>query len=696
MSADYEQLDLDIDRRAGSNVRAGVRLWKYAMRYKFRLIMALLMLLAAVGTELVGPLLAKQIIDEHISGIERPWYVTSSEDAHSVNYNGAMYKRSDRFATGEERGAEARILQIKNQFYWISSPLAFDGERRVTEDGKLEITNGSERAVYDATLMSVGEVLPFFLTELSGVLRLSGFYYALLIVSAIFSYTQRYYLQESANRIIRNIRTQVFGQIHRLPIRYFDNLPAGKVVSRVTNDTEAIRELYVTVLANFVSGGVYVFGILGMLFLLDVKLATICLLLIPILAVWIFIYRKFARRYNRVIRSELSEMNGMINESIQGMSIIQAFRKEKQVADEFEMHNERYFRFRNKMLNLNTMTGFNLLSVLRNIAFVAVIWYFGGVSLTGAEGVVTAGVLYAFVDYLNRIFQPVVNIINQLPNLETALVSAERVFILMDEPGEDIAKEKVPRYRGDVAFRDVWFAYKDNEYVLKGINFEAAQGQTVALVGHTGSGKSSVLNLLFRFYDVEKGSITIDGQDIRSIPRQAMREHMGIVLQDPFLFTGTIASNVSLGDPSISREQITKALRDVGAERILRRLKKGLDEPVNENGGTLSAGERQLISFARALVFNPAILILDEATSNIDTETEALIQEALEVVKQGRTTFVIAHRLSTIKNADLILVMDHGEIIERGNHDSLMKLGGKYYQMYQLQQGELPIVNTAG
>ncbi len=304
--------------------------------------------------------------------------------------------------------------------------------------------------------------------------------------------------------------------------------------------------------------------------------------------------------------------------------------------------------------------------------------------------------LYAFVDYLNRIFQPVVNIINQLPNLETALVSAERVFILMDEPGEDIAKEKVPRYRGDVAFRDVWFAYKDNEYVLKGINFEAAQGQTVALVGHTGSGKSSVLNLLFRFYDVEKGSITIDGQDIRSIPRQAMREHMGIVLQDPFLFTGTIASNVSLGDPSISREQITKALRDVGAERILRRLKKGLDEPVNENGGTLSAGERQLISFARALVFNPAILILDEATSNIDTETEALIQEALEVVKQGRTTFVIAHRLSTIKNADLILVMDHGEIIERGNHDSLMKLGGKYYQMYQLQLGELPIVNTAG
>jgi ATP-binding cassette subfamily B protein len=248
-----------------------------------------------------------------------------------------------------------------------------------------------------------------------------------------------------------------------------------------------------------------------------------------------------------------------------------------------------------------------------------------------------------------------------------------------------------------VEFRDVWFAYKDNEYVLKGINFEAKQGQTVALVGHTGSGKSSIINLLFRFYDVQKGSITIDGVDTRDIPRQAMREHMGIVLQDPFLFTGTIMSNVTLGDPSITREQVEQALKEVGAERMLKRLPRGLDEPVNENGGTLSAGERQLISFARALVFNPAILILDEATSNIDTETEAIIQDALEVVKKGRTTFVIAHRLSTIKNADLILVLDRGEIVERGNHEQLMEKRGRYYQMYQLQSGELQaFTRTAG
>jgi ATP-binding cassette subfamily B protein len=344
------------------------------------------------------------------------------------------------------------------------------------------------------------------------------------------------------------------------------------------------------------------------------------------------------------------------------------------------------------MLNLNAFTSHNLVGVIRNIAFVAMIWYFSGVSLGTVVGGVSLGVLYAFVDFLNRMFHPIVNIVNQLPNLEQALVSAERVFVLLDEEGEDISDEKMQRYKGNVTFDNVWFSYKDGEPVLKGISFEAKQGQTVALVGHTGSGKSSILNLLFRFYDVDSGKIKIDGFDIRGLSRQKLRNHMGIVLQDPFLFTGTIASNVSLDDPSISRERIEKALRDVGAERSLANLSRGFDEPVIEKGSTLSAGQRQLISFARALAFDPAILILDEATSNIDTETEAVIQDALDVVKKGRTTFVIAHRLSTIKSADLILVLDRGEIMEQGTHDELMAAGGKYYQMYELQQG----TNTAG
>jgi ATP-binding cassette subfamily B protein len=290
---------------------------------------------------------------------------------------------------------------------------------------------------------------------------------------------------------------------------------------------------------------------------------------------------------------------------------------------------------------------------------------------------------------MNRMFTPIVGIVNQLSNLETARVSAGRVFQLLDEPGTDVAVGSLPRSKGEVKFDNVSFAYKEDEYVLRNITFEASQGETVALVGHTGSGKSSILNLLFRFYDIEQGNgrILVDGVDVRDVPKQLLRQHMGIVLQDPFLFTGTIASNVSLDNQAISRERVIQALRDVGAYDMFMQLPGGIDEPVVEKGATLSAGQRQLISFARALAYDPAILILDEATASIDTETEAIIQAALDVLKKGRTTFVIAHRLSTIRQADQILVLDRGRIVERGDHDELMANGGKYYDMYQLQAG---------
>lgn len=673
---------------SGKYLHTGKRLVKYALLFKRQLFLALLMLAIAVGTDLTGPLIAKRMIDVHISGIEQPWYETAQAGPYTVTYGEASYKRADHFVPNEPRGAEVRILQVRHDYYFIPAAVPFDGERSVSADGMLAITQNGQTQTYPATLLTTEELYRFFRPEMGGILRLCWLYFGLMIISAAFSYGERYFLQASANRIIRRMRNDVFAHIHRLPIHYFDNLPAGKVVSRITNDTESTRELYVTVLANFFSGIIHMGGIFAALFLLDVRLAAICLFIIPMLGLWIYLYRKFAKRYNQMIRSTISEINGLINETIQGIAIIKAFRQEKRIQEEFEAFNMKYFHYRNKLLSLNSLTGHNLVGVIRNIAFVALIWYFGGISLSGAQGAISLGVLYAFVDYLNRLFHPIVQIVNQLPNLETALVSAERVFVLLDEAIEEVAEQKMPRFQGKVRFEDVWFAYKENEPVLKGISFEAGQGQTVALVGHTGSGKSSIMNLLFRFYDVDRGRITIDGTDIREIPRQAMREHMGIVLQDPYLFTGTIASNVSLSDPAINRERVEKVLAEVGADRFVKQLPKGMDEPVIEKGSTLSAGQRQLISFARALAFDPAILILDEATSNIDTETEALIQEALEVVKRGRTTFIIAHRLSTIKNADLILVLDHGEIKEQGDHDTLMQLGGRYYQMYQLQQGD--------
>ncbi|RLQ85043.1 ABC transporter ATP-binding protein [Planomicrobium sp. Y74] len=537
------------------------------------------------------------------------------------------------------------------------------------------------KEIIDNHIATSGEAIDF-----EPIAYLLALFFALGIVTAVFRYLQYILLQKGANKIIRKMRNDVFEHVQRLPIRYFDNLPAGKVVARITNDTEAIRELFVTVLSQFATSFMYMAGIYAALFYLDWRMALITFVIVPLLYVWMLVYRKYAAKYNHVVREKVSDMNAMINESIQGMTIIQAFRREKQMKEEFETMNDVHFKFQQKLLILEAAASHNMVGVLRSMVFIAFIWYFGGATMSGNE-VVTVGVLYAFVDYIIRLFNPISGIVNQFAKLEQALVAAERVFRLLDRSGEDVSDEKIARYRGNVRFEDVWFAYKEEEYVLKDLTFEAKQGETVALVGHTGSGKSSIMNLLFRFYDVSKGSITIDGININDMSRQAVREHMGIVLQDPYLFSGTIESNITLGDKRITRERAIKALEEVGGERVLKHLPNGIDEPVVEKGSTLSSGQRQLVSFARALAFDPAILILDEATSNIDTETEEIIQHAMEVLKKGRTTFIIAHRLSTIKNADRILVLDRGEIAESGSHDELMKLGGTYYQMYQIQSG---------
>lgn len=513
-------------------------------------------------------------------------------------------------------------------------------------------------------------------------------FFGLAVITAIFRYGQYILLQMGANRIIQKMRNDVYQHIQTLPIRYFDRLPAGKVVSRVTNDTEAIHDLFVQVLSQFAASFMTIFGIYIALFFLDWKMACIALLVIPLLILWMILYRKYAAKYNHITRSKLSDMNGMLNESINGMTIIQAFGREKQMEDEFNELNDEYYKYQNKLVLLDSATSHNLVGVIRSLTFIMFIWYFGSAELAG-DRAISIGMLYAFVDYITRLFNPVTNIVNQLANLERANVASERIFNLLDQPGEAVDDTRIDRYHGNVAFHHVWFAYKEEEYVLKDIDFEAKQGETIALVGHTGSGKSSIMNLLFRFYDVTKGSITIDGMNIQDHSRQTIRQHIGIVLQDPYLFTGTVASNVSLEDPRISREMIEQALKAVGGEQVLANLPGGIDEPVIEKGSTLSSGQRQLISFARALAFNPAILILDEATSNIDTETEEIIQHAMEVLKKGRTTFVIAHRLSTIKNANRIFVLDQGEIVEQGTHDELLALGGKYSQMYKLQSGEM-------
>ena len=573
------------------NRHVGKRLVKYALGFKKNILIALLLLTVAVTAELSGPFIAKRMIDVHILGIEYPWY-ESDQGEDAVQYDGGWYKRSDHFENNEAKGEEARILQIGRDYYFIDEPIAFDGERSINEN-TLTIEKDGKQQSYEASEISNEELLAFYQPQIEPMIWLIVLYFGLLVFASFFEYGQGLLLQTSANRIIQKMRTDVYAQIQRLHINYFDNLPAGKVVARITNDTEAIRELYVTVLATFFTSIFYMTGIFVALFLLDVKLAFITLTIVPLLFVWIIIYRKYASKFNKVIRTRVSDINAMINESIQGMSIIRAFKRQQMTEQEFEELNDSHFTYQNKLLHLNSLMSHNLVNILRNISFVALIWYFGGASLTSGA-VISLGVLYAFVDYLNRLFQPVTNMVNQLANLEQALVAADRVFELLDEEGEDVADGMFPRYEGNVSFDHVSFAYKEDEYVLKNLSFEAKKGQTIALVGHTGSGKSSIMNLLFRFYDNQKGAISIDGKNIQDIKKQELRQHMAIVLQDPFLFTGTIASNVSLDDPSISREKVEKALNDVGADQLLRSLPNGYDEAVIEKGSTLSSGQDSL------------------------------------------------------------------------------------------------------
>ncbi|RKP51653.1 ABC transporter ATP-binding protein [Cohnella endophytica] len=523
--------------------------------------------------------------------------------------------------------------------------------------------------------------------DMAPVLSLLAFYIGLIVLAGICNYVQSYTLQSTALRIIKNMRMDLMGHIQRISLRYFDNTPIGQVVSRIANDTEAIRDLFMSFMATFVVSFVQLTGIFVALFLLDARLASYTLLLPPVFALIMYVHLKYSKKYIAVMRARLSDMNAMISESIAVMPIIQAFRREKVTLEEFEVLNEDRYVNQVKQFRVFSLSSRNIVGTIGSLVTAFVIWYFGRSSLEGTA--ISFGVFYVFIDYLGRVFNPIIGIFDQLTNAQRAFVSAEKVFAILDLEGEDVEETgEVGRPQGVVKFEDVTFAYNEGENVLKNISFEARKGETVALVGHTGSGKSSIINLLLGFYEPGTGRITIDGEDISGLSKQALRKHMGIVLQDPYLFAGDIKFNVSLYNGDITLERVKKALKDVGAASFVEQLPNGYDEQVVERGSTLSSGQRQLISFARALAFDPSILILDEATASIDSETEGLIQQALKVVSEGRTTLVIAHRLSTIREANQILVLHRGEIVERGDHDELMALEGRYYKMYQLQKGE--------
>lgn len=518
------------------------------------------------------------------------------------------------------------------------------------------------------------------------ILYLIGLFLTIKLLHAVVSYFAQIVLVSAGTKAIQQMRHDVFKHVQSLPIRYFDNLPAGKVVARITNDTESILQLFASVIPMFMVSILTIFSITAIVFYVHFWTGIVMLLFIPVILIWGILYKKYSNENNHIKRERNSDMNAMINESINGMPIIQVFNREEQIRDEFEKINDEYYDSAKGLVKLESLSGENLANTIRSIVFAILVYIFAATFLSDSTAL-TVGVMYLLVDYITRFFNPLFNIIGQLSIFETARVAANKVFEMLESQPEEKEDGKLSSFNGNISFRNVNFSYDGKRDVLKNINIEAVQGDTVALVGHTGSGKSSIINLLMRFYDPSDGAIYFDDQNTKTIDKQSIRQFMSIVLQDPFIYSGTLMYNVRLNNENISEAEVLKALEDVGAGPLLDRLSDGIHTELAERGATLSLGERQLISFARALAFNPKVLVLDEATSNIDSETEQLIQYAMNVVSKNRTTFIIAHRLSTIQHADQIILLENGEIKEQGNHKELIALGRNYSTMYNMQMG---------
>lgn len=521
--------------------------------------------------------------------------------------------------------------------------------------------------------------------EQSALVTLFVVYMIAHLLKVLFTYLNLLYFQNIAFKIVQDMRVEVYEHVQRLSLSFFDRTPIGTLVSRITNDTEAIKDFYVSVLSTFVKNVVFLIGILVAMFLLNVKLTLFSLLLIPIMLTIMTMYRRKSSVFYLELRNQLSILNARLNESIQGMNIVQVFRQEKRMRKEFEEVNNKHYSAGRRTLKLDALFLRPATDLVHIVAIALVLALFG---IDALNSPVEVGVLYAFVNYIHRFFQPVNEMMMKLSFFQQALVSSSRVFHLMDE--KDLApvqqgngEPKV--HEGEIEFKDVTFSYDGKRDVLKNVSFHVKPGQTVAFVGHTGSGKSTIMNLLMRFYDIKAGHILIDGVNLEKFEEKEIRKRIGLVLQDAFLFAGNVKQNIRMYNESITDEEIKEAARFVQANTFIEKLPEQYDTEVVERGAAFSSGQRQLIAFARTIATNPKVLVLDEATANIDTETEEAIQTALQRMRKGRTTIAIAHRLSTIQDSDQIFVMHDGEIIERGTHQELLSKQGLYYNMYLLQ-----------
>ena len=654
------------------------RLLSYLKPHKWVMTLATVLVLFIIAVELYRPIIIGNAIDQYINGYYHPYVEADVSAPDAINWNSLVLSR-DQAVSKADSASFYQIFLWKDHYYMAEN---------LTRSECIALQNADTSVLKNyvregAQKLTSNDLKVLRQNDFKGILK-AGILFLLLLFSGFFlNLADTWLLQKMGQQIVYKLREETFTHIHSLSLSFFNITPVGKLVTRVSNDTEAVNELFSTILVKLFKNVVKIIGYAVVMLSINVKMAGISFLLLPLVAILTFVFRHLSRKAYQITRNKITELNTFLSEHISGMKLIQIFAREKEKYSEFEGKSMELYRanFREIMTFAIFRPSIYMVSVIAMILVIRT------GSLSVLNGSLSLGTLFVFITYISSFFEPIQELSEQLGTLQSSIASAEKIFSVLDVKPEIVSPaDPTPvNILGEIEFRHVWFAYEEENYILKDVSFVIHPGEKAAFVGATGAGKSTILNLIGRYFDIQKGQILIDGIDIHEIDLDVLRGAIGQVQQDVFIFTGDIKSNISLNNEAISPDDVRRAAEIVNADPFIQKLPHGYDEPVTERGSTLSAGQRQLLSFARTLAYDPKILVLDEATANIDTETETLITQALARLMDGRTTIMVAHRLSTIQHADKIIVMHHGEIKESGTHQELLAKDGLYKKLYELQ-----------
>ena len=653
------------------------RLLSYLKPHKWVMTLATVLVLFIIAVELYRPIIIGNAIDQYINGYYHPYVEADVSASDAVNWNGLVLSR-DQAVSKADSASFYQIFLWKDHYYMAENLTR--AECTALQNADTSVLKNYVRE--GAQKLTSNDLKVLRQNDFKGILK-AGILFLLLLFSGFFlNLADTWLLQKMGQQIVYKLREETFTHIHSLSLSFFNTTPVGKLVTRVSNDTEAVNELFSTILVKLFKNVVKIIGYAVVMLSINVKMAGISFLLLPLVAILTFVFRHLSRKAYQITRNKITELNTFLSEHISGMKLIQIFAREKEKYSEFEGKSMELYRanFREIMTFAIFRPSIYLVSVIAMILVIRT------GSLSVLNGSLSLGTLFVFITYISSFFEPIQELSEQLGTLQSSIASAEKIFSVLDVKPEIVSPtDPAPvNILGEIEFRHVWFAYEEENYILKDVSFVIHPGEKAAFVGATGAGKSTILNLIGRYFDIQKGQILIDGIDIHEIDLDVLRGAIGQVQQDVFIFTGDIKSNISLNNEAISPDDVRRAAEIVNADPFIQKLPHGYDEPVTERGSTLSAGQRQLLSFARTLAYDPKILVLDEATANIDTETETLITQALARLMDGRTTIMVAHRLSTIRDADEIIVITEEGIAERGTHAELLEKNGLYAAYYNM------------